>query len=800
MACSRTLSFTAVLLAGGMHVLNPASAQNINDFQRTPGGIERASQSEWRRLAQSEISCLDKTLRQQGGNVNDLINRGVMPSDPRLTQLRSNCRRQIAQRPQPVTAQPPHPVTAQLPRYVVEGLTLGGRVRFEDKTNRRYQCVPSEFPGLTWCHEEEAQNNITLGKVTSSNSILHTQDGKAVYVNSYVEPALITPNDVRKQIDRLSAKFGEHAREFRMPQREGFPDAVIAIWGKIQLEPLDPNDIAMVASGVSPKGLLVSFLGDLQQAAKAGVPVFRLAGGAGFLWGATFSDNARGAQRFLTIDASKIASPMATNYPLRELSEPHVSTPEPLPASPPIALDASAGQLTSVTASDNPVKSPTEGQAVTSENAGAGGPTTDRLDAVRPGAERLQRNDAEQAADQENLEDNPSLQMPPANGFSESHTSSSEPMPALPPIRPNAPTSPVTSPAASDNPEKSPTERQAVTSKNAPARSGLAIEIAGFTRRMDNSDPVRPAADEPMPQSNNTDAVAARSENLNEPRSQKLGLIAILTTILLLGLAVTVLFVGRHNSKKRRMPVASTTILDHKKIAPAVNRIERAAGVTLPMECTSSDKMKSANEMVERRPWPGSQASMSHESKSQLPTTAGNSVSKTRLYSGGYSGTASESSVVRDVENTASTAIPSHNRKVATAVTGSEKTAHLVIPMEPVSFDRTNQSADETVRPQLALVSKRSIGPENKDRLLTTADDSPYRNEVGTDSYVGEVSEISSEKNASENAIVEKGVKLAKLYAVGNPSNEELDALKLLISEAFGVYTHPPRGRRDRPA
>jgi hypothetical protein len=180
---------------------------------------------------------------------------------------------------------------------------------------------------------------------------------------------------------------------------------------------------------------------------------------------------------------------------------------------------------------------------------------------------------------------------------------------------------------------------------------------------------------------------------------------------------------------------------------------------------------------------------MSHESKSQLPTTAGNSVSKTRLYSGGYSGTASESSVVRDVENTASTAIPSHNRKVATAVTGSEKTAHLVIPMEPVSFDRTNQSADETVRPQLALVSKRSIGPENKNRLLTTGDGSPIRNEVATASHIGEASaEIGSEKNASENAIVEKGLQLAKLYAVGNPSNEELSALKLLILQAFAVY------------
>jgi hypothetical protein len=734
MARSRKLSFT-IVLAGGLHVLNPASAQNINDFQRPSGGAEWATQREWPRLPQREISCLDKTLRQQGGNVNDLINRGVMPSDPRLSQLRSNCRRQIAQRPQPVTAQSPVPVpvTAQPRRYVVEGVALGDRVRFEDKTNRQFQCIPSEFSGLTWCYKEDAQDNTKLGKVISSNSILYTRDGKAVYANSYVEPALITPNDVRKQIDRLSAKFGEHAREFRMPHREGFPDAVIAIWGKIQLEPLDPND-AMVASGRSPKGLLVGFIDGLQHEAKAGVPVFRLAGGAGFLWGATFSDNGRGAQRFLTIDASKIASPMSTNYPLRELSEPHISTTEPVPASPPITPDASASQVTSAIASDNPVKSPNEEQA------------------------------------------------------------------------------------------------------DAPTESDLATEIAGVVRGMDTSDPVRPTAEDP--DSNGTDAAAARSENLKEPRSQNLGLISILTIIVLLGVAITVLFVGRHNSKKRGIPVAPTAILDHTNIyrsaqhglcrfwrtfsrsapilrarqellgfsddpvsalreslrhihskrsatirSPAVNRIERAAGVALPIECTSSDNMKTVNMVAEPSPWHGNQASMNNESKSELSTTAGNHVSKSNLYSSSYSGGA----VVREVENPASTAISSDNRKVEPAVTTSEKIAHLVLPTE--AFDGTMQSADESVRPQLALVSKRSIGPENKNRLLTTGDGSPIRNEVATASHIGEASaEIGSEKNASENAIVEKGLQLAKLYAVGNPSNEELSALKLLILQAFAVY------------
>jgi hypothetical protein len=99
---------------------------------------------------------------------------------------------------------------------------------------------------------------------------LHSQDGAAVYVNRYIDPSFFVPNEVQSEIDRLSAKFGERAHEFRMPQREGLPNAIIAVWGKIELQQLDAADVATEASGGTVKGLLVSFLGDLQRSAKAG--------------------------------------------------------------------------------------------------------------------------------------------------------------------------------------------------------------------------------------------------------------------------------------------------------------------------------------------------------------------------------------------------------------------------------------------------------------------------------------------------------------------------------------------------
>lgn len=104
-----------------------------------------------------------------------------------------------------------------------------------------------------------------------------------------------------------------------MPQREGLPNAVIAVWGKLELKQLDASDVSILASGGSPhQGILVSFLGDLQRSAKLGVPVYQLASGAGYLWVATFNQDGKGVLRFLTIDASQIARSIARPVPPSE--------------------------------------------------------------------------------------------------------------------------------------------------------------------------------------------------------------------------------------------------------------------------------------------------------------------------------------------------------------------------------------------------------------------------------------------------------------------------------------------------
>jgi hypothetical protein len=201
----------------------------------------------------------------------------------------------------------PQPTPVATSPYAVDGLALGAQAKSGNQPDQRYQCNPSDaFPGFISCNEEHT----TAGKeVTRAHSILQSQDGAVYYVNSYFDPAFFDPNGVQNEINRMSSEFGEQARVIQMPPREGLPNAVMALWGAIKLELLKPDEISALASGGSYPGILVSFLGDLDRSAKAGVPVYRLGGSAGFLWVATFDQNGKGVLRYLAIDDSKIEPP-----------------------------------------------------------------------------------------------------------------------------------------------------------------------------------------------------------------------------------------------------------------------------------------------------------------------------------------------------------------------------------------------------------------------------------------------------------------------------------------------------------
>ena len=294
---SRWLGVVApvVILAG----TSAAFAQSPNDLNRMFGKPERASvqaatRSEWNKISPSEIRCLSDALRKRGASIETLTQRGVKPTDPRIGSIKSSCRSQLGQTP-------------SVPTYVVAGSALGSRIQFDSSDYREYKCNPSEqFAEFTWC-QKTRQEREPRGSANVTYSILHSHDGLVVYVNRYQEPAFFGPNEAVEAIRRNSTKMGETAQIKRLPPRRGFPEGVLATWGKVTLEPLDSDSINTLAEGRSPKkGYLIDFIGNFARSAKEGLPIYRISGGAGFLWVTSYDQRGRGTLRFAAIDSSAI--------------------------------------------------------------------------------------------------------------------------------------------------------------------------------------------------------------------------------------------------------------------------------------------------------------------------------------------------------------------------------------------------------------------------------------------------------------------------------------------------------------
>jgi hypothetical protein len=282
-----------------------AFAQSPNDFDRLFGSpqdpmAQAAAQSEWNRLTSGEVGCIDDALQQQGGSVDALIQRGVMPSDARIRSASSRCRSELTQ-------------SGPVPVYVVSGLALGTRIRFDSSAYREYRCGPSDqINGFTWC-KKTRRGKERRGSFNVTQSILHSPDGRIAYVNRYQAPAFFSPTEAEEDIERYSRQIGERPRVIAMPPRPEVPHGILAAWGKVVLEPLDIESLKTLAEGKRPttKGYLIDFIGNFARSAKEGLPVYRLGGGAGFVWVASHDKKGRGILRFAAVDTSAMSSLVA---------------------------------------------------------------------------------------------------------------------------------------------------------------------------------------------------------------------------------------------------------------------------------------------------------------------------------------------------------------------------------------------------------------------------------------------------------------------------------------------------------
>jgi len=196
-------------------------------------------------------------------------------------------------------------MSSQTPGYTVGGVILGSRVQVDSSEYQEYSCGPSaQFDGFTLCRKKREERE-KRGSFTAIYSLLHSPDGTVVYVNRYQEPAFFDSDEENEDIQWYSRRLGEFPRIERMPHRPGFRDGVLATWGRVILEPLDNDSIKILVDGRSPKkGYIIDFIGDIVRSAKDGLPIYRISGGAGFVWAASFDRRDRGTLRFAAIDAS----------------------------------------------------------------------------------------------------------------------------------------------------------------------------------------------------------------------------------------------------------------------------------------------------------------------------------------------------------------------------------------------------------------------------------------------------------------------------------------------------------------
>lgn len=201
---------------------------------------------------------------------------------------------------------PPTGAPAASP-YAVDGVALGSRLQLRSSAYREYQCGPSDqFDGFTWC-QKTRQDRERRGPFTATYSILHAGDGSVRYVNRYQEPAFFGPNEANEDIESYSRRFGGAPEIIQLPRRNGLPEGRLALWGDVVLKALDSDSIKILGEGNSPKkGLLIDFIGDFARSVKEGLPVYRIAGGAGFVWFASYDQRGRGTLRFAAVDASRL--------------------------------------------------------------------------------------------------------------------------------------------------------------------------------------------------------------------------------------------------------------------------------------------------------------------------------------------------------------------------------------------------------------------------------------------------------------------------------------------------------------
>lgn len=213
-------------------------------------------------------------------------------------------------------------VTAVRP-FSVDRLAIGGRVAPQSRVYQSYACSPSEdYPGFTWCKRIQ-KKKLAGESVQVSTTIIHGADNLVAYVNQTISPAKFRRVDLDKELRRLSERFQSKPQTRELTEQSGSLRGVLATWGEIELQKLGSDEMNVLAGGRSPhSGILVDLLNNFHLSARAQLPVYRVSGGQGFVWLASFDDTGTGSLRFFAMDPSLLRGAPAERPPVARSEEP----------------------------------------------------------------------------------------------------------------------------------------------------------------------------------------------------------------------------------------------------------------------------------------------------------------------------------------------------------------------------------------------------------------------------------------------------------------------------------------------
>jgi len=175
--------------------------------------------------------------------------------------------------------------------YVVDGFKLGDPVALGSLNSQSYNCRPSnDFADATQC-ERSQQTKGEAGNLTLAHTLIHSSDDVAIYIKVDAAPVVLSKTVIEREIPALSRKINEAP-------------------GKIIWLPADNNwdERDDLRDGKGYHGVLIDYVGDLQFSVEHGLPIYRITGGSGYVYSASFNTGGIGHRQYAAVDSSQITA------------------------------------------------------------------------------------------------------------------------------------------------------------------------------------------------------------------------------------------------------------------------------------------------------------------------------------------------------------------------------------------------------------------------------------------------------------------------------------------------------------